>query len=567
MKKIYKYFKKNFQIILILLLALFLRFYKLDYCPPSLNWDEVSHGFNAYSILKSGNDEWGKRLPLIFRAYGDYKLPVYIYLTSISEWFFGLSVFSVRFVSAFAGAGTVFLTYLLTNELFKKKQIALLSSFFVAVEPWSLFLSRGAFEANLSLFFVILGVYFFIGGIKKNFNLILSALFFGLSLWTYNSARIFVPLLLFSFIFIYWKILRDVWNKNKTVIIFSFLVFLLFLIPVFTQVLKGEGTARFSKVSILDEGAISEIDQRITSSKLPKPFNRILNNKAVYFAEKFALNYLRSFSPDFLFYQGGKHYQFNIPGTPLLYTVNAPFILIGLFLIIKQKGKEKLVLFSWLFLSPIASSLTKGSEVPHTLRQIVMIPIPMILGSIGIYNSWKWISSKKLKFESEYIIAAMYLFVLGCSIYSFFGSYLKDYRSNYSWSWQYGYKETVEFLKEKYPDYEKIIISKEYGEPHEFILFYWPWDPVDYYENKNLIRFNQSGWWWVDRFDKFYFVNDWDIPLNSENFILESGLEFACESFEKCLLVTTPGKHPGGWSKIWSYNFLDGQTAFEIYEK
>ncbi|MBU2577901.1 hypothetical protein KKA69_03645, partial [Patescibacteria group bacterium] len=78
--------KKNFNKILLVLILFFsflVRIYSLEKIPPSLNWDEVSHGYNAYSIIKTGKDEWGITLPLIFRAYGDYKLPFYIYLTTI----------------------------------------------------------------------------------------------------------------------------------------------------------------------------------------------------------------------------------------------------------------------------------------------------------------------------------------------------------------------------------------------------------------------------------------------------------------------------------------------------
>ena len=84
---------------LIVVLAFVLRFVQLDSLPPSLNWDEVSHGYNAYSILKTGKDEWGKFLPIIFRAYGDYKLPLYIYITAFSEFIFGLNEFAVRLPS------------------------------------------------------------------------------------------------------------------------------------------------------------------------------------------------------------------------------------------------------------------------------------------------------------------------------------------------------------------------------------------------------------------------------------------------------------------------------------
>ena len=111
-------------------------------------------------------------------------------------------------------------------------------------------------------------------------------------------------------------------------------------------------------------------------------------------------------------------------------------------------------------------------------------------------------------------------------------------------------------------------MTKKYGEPQEFVLFYWPWDPESYRTDPNLNRFYQSNWYWVDGFDKFYFVNDWEIPAAfDEDFVLESGGNVKCQmSNVKCLLITSPGNVPEGWEKMETINFLDGQPAFEIYD-
>ena len=80
-------------LVLVVLLGFVLRFYKVVLDPPSLNWDEVSIGYNAYSILKTGRDEWGKFMPVHFKAYGEYKLPVQIYSSIPGIAIFGLNEF------------------------------------------------------------------------------------------------------------------------------------------------------------------------------------------------------------------------------------------------------------------------------------------------------------------------------------------------------------------------------------------------------------------------------------------------------------------------------------------
>lgn len=547
---------KNQTLALIVLLALLVRIICIVQTPPSLNWDEVSHGYNAYSILKTGKDEWGNILPTIFRAYGDYKLPSYIYLTAIPVFLFGLNEFSVRFISVIAGVLVVLFTYLISEKVFNKK-VGILSALLVAVEPWSFFLSRGAFEANLSLAFIVSGIYYFWEGLKKPRKLIISSILLGLSVWTYNSARVFVPLLLTSLLIIYKDKLLAIWKKDKKSSYLSAFIILLLFIPMFTQLINPAGQARYSWVAILDEGAIAQINSARVNSEYPRLINILLNNKVVFFSKRFAVNWLSHFNPRFLFLEGGTHYQFSIPDRGLIYLFNSLFLIIGLFSFTRSKNKEKLFLLAWLMLAPIPSSLTR--EAPHVLRSITLLPLPMIFSSYGF-----WIIYNKVNFKK--ILLVGYLLVLLLCFGRYIKTYSTEYRTNYSWAWQYGYRQVTSYVKENYSNYEKIIITKKYGEPHEFILFYWTWDPASYQSDPGLVRFFQTDWYWVDRFDKFYFVNDWEIPKEEwENYILESGQEFNCNNI-KCLLITSPGNYPKTWDKLESINFLNNEPAFEIYE-
>jgi len=100
-----------------LILASFLRLYHLGTNPPSLDWDEASLGYNAYSLLKTGADEYGNTWPLSIRSFNDYKPPLYTYLTIPAVALFGLSEFAVRLPSALAGVIAVAAAYFLSIEL------------------------------------------------------------------------------------------------------------------------------------------------------------------------------------------------------------------------------------------------------------------------------------------------------------------------------------------------------------------------------------------------------------------------------------------------------------------
>ncbi|QQS38644.1 glycosyltransferase family 39 protein [Candidatus Woesebacteria bacterium] len=574
---------KNMTLLSIVVFSILVRFVAIDNTPPSLNWDEVSHGYNAYSLLSSGYDEWGKKMPTIFRAYGDYKLPVYIYVTALSEKLFGVNTLAVRLPSMLAGVGLVIVSYFLTHTLFQNeiaskerlKNLSLLTAFLVAIEPWTLFLSRAAFEANLALFFITFATYLLISAEKKYMNLVWSAVFFGLAVWTYNSARIFVPLFVVILVLGYRLEIAGIYLRNVHLVKFSFIILFFFTASMFAQLVNPAGQARYSKVEIVDEGAIAQIDELRNSSPYSPFIARALHNKGTFFIKKAASNWTSHFKGDYLFTDGGSQYQFSVPKHGLLYIINAIFLVIGVFALLRLKNRVGNIILFWFFVGPIASSITR--EAPHVLRSSTMLPSPMIITAFGYLTFMNFVNKgKRITLKNmAWIITPIYIFLIILSAENYLHGYFTSYRSNYSWSWQYGYQQVVQYTKQYYYDYDKIIVTKKYGEPHEFFLFYggvgggapWRWKPESYRNDPNLIRFEQTEWFWVDAFDKFYFVNDWQIKSGDReenHFVLESGGDINCNEI-KCLLITSPGNMPSGWKKYETVYFLNNEPAFEIY--
>src|SRR3990167_968883 len=179
----------------ILVLAFILRFYKLGEIPLSLDWDENSNAYNAYSILKTGRDEYGNFLPLTNRSFDDYKPPLYMYLNIPAVAIFGLTPLAARLPSAIFGFLTIPFIYLLTKKLFKDEKIAILSTLFLAISPWHIQFSRVGFEATVGLFFAVAAITAFLYGLANKKYLISSAIFLGFSAYSYHTERIFVPLL------------------------------------------------------------------------------------------------------------------------------------------------------------------------------------------------------------------------------------------------------------------------------------------------------------------------------------------------------------------------------------
>src|ERR1051325_7632446 len=81
------------------MVAAALCFLRITTNPPGFYIDESSIAYNAHTIAQSGADENGVRWPLYFRAFGDYKNPVYIYLLAGLFRIAGPSILLARLLS------------------------------------------------------------------------------------------------------------------------------------------------------------------------------------------------------------------------------------------------------------------------------------------------------------------------------------------------------------------------------------------------------------------------------------------------------------------------------------
>ncbi len=538
----------KFLFLIIIVLAFALRFINLGSVPPSLNWDEVSHGYNAYSILKTGSDEWGQFLPLTnFRAYGDYPLPLYMNLVMPFVAIFGLSEFVIRIPSALLGSLTVIVVYFLSKEIFKNKYAALLSVFLLAISPWGVLPSRQVIQSTPAIFFLALSFWLLLKGLSGRwiFN-ILGTLSIGLSAYAYHNTRILAPVLLIFFCFVFRK---EIFTNIKKYILPAIII-LIFFIPLIPVVFSSEGTARVSWVSIIDQGAINQINEQRNLSALPEPLPKLIYNRPVYFLTKFSENYFGYFNPVYLGFEGGTHYQFSIPHFGIVYPIELPFFYLGLiFLLIKgwKLDNKKKFFLGWLFLAPIPAAITRDPD--QVIRSTIMIVSVYITTGYGFIKIAEYLKNKSRYFLI--LLLGVFLFCEFILVARYFNDLWFVYPKQYSFAWQYGYKEAAEYVQVNYSKYPRIVITKKYGEPHEFFLFYLKYNPYNYQHDVNLVRYERSQWFWVDRFDKFEFINDWEI----KDKLL---------GVHQTLLITSPNNYPPGGRIVKTINFLNGDRAFEI---
>lgn len=471
----------------IILLAIILRLFLLGSVPPSLNWDEVSQGYTAYSIALTGRDEWGEKLPIFFRSYGEWKSAVYIYLLVPFIKVLGLNVYSVRLPSAIAGIISVYLMYLLGKKLYSEK-VGLWSAFLISVTPWTFMLGRPGFEANVALTLLLAGIYFFLKSTTYDLrSMIYSAILLGLAPHTYNSAKIVVPLLV---IYLVWttKLYK---NIKSTLILFGILA--IFAAPILLNLGSGHSLARFNQVGVAtDLKKLNDFVGNRSTSPLPPPINRFVFNRYTFSLYQTSANFLSYFNPSFLAISGGDHNQHHLPYHGVLYLTEFLLVLYGLTIIGQSPAGLKFLPLTTIALGFLPAAMTRDSY--HVLRSILAAPGFIFLAALGISH----LQNKKFK----YLIIVYCLLII--EILLFMSMYFFWYPKTYARDWQYGHEQVALYLRDHAGEYDHIVMTKWYGEPQLFLAFYNRWDPQVYQEqNQPLLRYQSQDRIWLDQLPEY----------------------------------------------------------------
>jgi len=435
-------------LLLILAVAVFFRFYRLNEIPPGLYPDVAVNGTDATQALKTGDFK-------LYYPENNGREGLFINLIALSFWLFGQSVLAIKVVPAFFGTLTVLGIYLLTKELFnaissspqlrgglrwggvlgsfnaspnpssseegRQKEnlyslglsasdaIALLSTFFLAISFWHVNFSRLGFRAIMVPFFLVWSIYFLFRGFdadwprgsdadKKNKlvasgYLLVAGLLFGLGFYTYISFRVAPLILLPIFVF---DIIRH-WPRPK---IWRWLIFALGIIIAASPMIyyfyqnPGDFMGRATQVSVFNS---ENPALTLTWSTI-----KTLGQFIVY---------------------GDPNSRHNISGSPQIFWPLIPFFIIGLGYSIRQIFKKinylhpnlplitcHYVLLTW-WSSMLLPSIFTNEGLPHALRSIGAIPPSYIFTGLGAFLLFK---NLKLKIKnSAVLLILIFLFLTG----------------------------------------------------------------------------------------------------------------------------------------------------------
>lgn len=375
-------------LVLIIAIAIFFRFWQFDSIPPGLYQDEAMNGADALAMLKSSDFK-------IFYTNNNGREGMIVWLDALAIKLFGTEPWVLRIFPALAGVLAVLGLYFLAKELFGI-EVALASSFFMAVSFWAVNFSRMGFRAGLMLPFLIWSFYFLIRGLTevRSLGLIIAAgILFGLGFYTYISYR-FTPLLaLFAFgPILFKKGGKKLWPEILIFIAVAFLVTL----PIGLYFLNNPQDffgGRTSQVSIFSAD---------------NPFKAA----AISIASTLGMFNI----------VGDFNWRHNFSGSPQLFWPIGILFLLGILMCIKKHGFSDKFLLLWFFVFLLPNILTAESN-PHALRSLGAMPAAMIFAGIGLI----WVYEKiRIKKQAFLLLVVFLSFV----IFAEFNKYFIKWASN-----------------------------------------------------------------------------------------------------------------------------------------
>lgn len=484
-------------LVILLLAAAWVRSFRLDKSPASVNWDEAALGYNAYSLLLTGRDEFGKALPVSLRSFDDYKPAGYAYLSVPAVKLFGLSEASTRMTSVISGTLAVFLIVYITAKLTGNYLTGLIAGAVMAGSPWAIHFSRIAFESNVATMWYLAGISAFILGLKKRQMLPVSLALFIISMYIYHAQRA-IALPTFAALAIIYRqrfvpALKENWKS--WLIIGTGL-----LIPLGSSFLTEAAGNRLTATNIFKLWPF-----------VPGEFPQLIFNPVYSLMWQITGQFLAYFSPANLFLRGSQEPILRIPGLGLFNIELLPFWLVGLWQTFRNK-KWGPGLWVLLALTPLPGVITWNWF--SVVRTVSLYPIMAIVIAVGI----TWVSKKITKYWGKIIFGFATGGILGAAfLYNLLTITLFAPYVTYG-DFQPGFETSVPYMLAEAAKYDKVVIESPHIAPYIFVLFYGKYPPQQYLQDAGLNRKNSGTEDY--QFGKFEFRKITRADLYGKNILL-----------------------------------------------
>jgi hypothetical protein len=400
-------------LISVLMLALFLRVYKLTQLPYGFWYDEADDGLNALQIFSNSMN-----IPVFASST---RLPAHlIYLIAFAIKFFGQTIFSVRIVSALFGVATVAAAFLVGRELFNNRRIGLLLALLLTVSRWDLVWSRIGMHGVTVPFFELLSFGLILRALRlqRYKDYLVAGLSLGLGLCFYVPFRLF-PLVMIILLSIICITHRDYLKKSwRHLIIFVFGVFVISVpISQFAVFHADEFWGRTDQVSIFAGRTVQE---------------------GIQTALKTTGQHLAMFT-----YEGDRNGRHNIPSEPMLDIVTSALFILGIALCLYRiKQPVSILILCWLLIMLVPGIFSLDFESPQTYRSIGSLPAACLLAILPInalFEDQHYIFKRKTSVLIATSLVLIFISITALNIYNYF---VRQANSSNAWL-EHSTRETI----------------------------------------------------------------------------------------------------------------------------
>lgn len=477
------------MLVAVTLIGFVLRIWDLDTLPPAPDPDELSIGYNAWSILQTGRDEFGIAYPSAFRAFGEYKRPAFIYATVPAIAAFGPTTWAIRLPGAIAGTLTIPLLFAVGQTLFNHRVVALLAATSLAVSPWHLQFSRGAREAAfITLAVTLLGLCL-TRGFRSRETSHRVGWFLGagcatlLAVYAYPGGIVFTPLMIGSWIWVW----RGRVRQSLLPGLFAIALVGVATLPLATQFLDGRIGARFAQASLLNDETLRSTATRRIARDVEVGVPWVLDLPAVLAARTALDAYISHFNPTFLFTSGDAQPRHHGLDTGQLYLWDAPLIFAGIVTLWRRRHLPAYACLGfWVLVGPAPASL--AVEAPHAVRTIVMLPAWYLTSGIGAVAIWRrlrgwpgWVIAGPIVCSAR-ALAITYVALLIPTVTYYVEVTRRYYATEYSSYWLDGLLEGFQEAQALVDrgEYQRVVIPTHIDASYLYALWATRYDPARY---------------------------------------------------------------------------------------
>lgn len=475
-------------------IALTLHLIQFNSSPPGFNADEAAYGYNAYSILKTGKDEYGRFLPLRLVSFGDYKLPLYSYLLIPFVAIGGLTPTMVRMPALISALALIPAGYLLAQALFNRRGVSLTVAFLFAVSPGIHFLSRHAHETIPASLLILCALILILHAYKKYRIVLLciASLLLGASMFMYHSARIYAFVGLFSMLPLIWK--------NRRSLTWIYVVSIWVIIGgVSFYADSTMPPARIASLFIGTHEGIGLISQELRTQFAYSPFNL----PYIVTLWEILRRYVSYLSPEFLMFYGDQNPRFGFPMIGLLSLVEYAAILAGFYFMLRNWKNYYWVFVLFVIAAPLPAALTWQEYSLN--RSYLLLPLLITIGGYGTYTIASQFRYRSVLLATILILHCVFIARTWEFIYFHYPT-----RATVIRSWEAGYKEAMHYVYEKRDNYDEVYVTAKDGQPYMQYLFWNKITPAVIQKQSERTKPDIYGFTQVKTLDGIYFQ---DVPL------------------------------------------------------